>query len=237
MKKTPFIVALLPLVLFCAGCGTAEYEKRMASSTSGAASSSKFTSDLAAAETTVPGTTVTLRLPKPMQPADLGDPLHGKFTLFDVPGMKAAYEGFVEDTDHNKIHYYLYVAVIDQPANGYMPGRAWLTELQGKAAKSDDNSAEVNKSYSASTPEGSSTIYEEFHIKCVQNFFYPKPNNPNNAQNIDGNLVCLSRTENGKVVTLIFRYPSYLKGHPSASFDPEWIKLIAGTLKVAAAGG
>ena len=79
--------------------------------------------------------------------------------------------------------------------------------------------------------------WEEIHYNCPQKFFFPNPGNPQNAQEMPGTLVCLCRKENGVMVTLIFRYFSEFGSRHSTDFDSDWIKLIAGCVKVGAAGG
>jgi hypothetical protein len=171
-----------------------------------------------------------------MKSVDINDAVHGKFPLFELQNHKATYEGFVEDKDKNKVHYYLYV-VVSEPMP-MTPAKEWLdTKLKPAFPNAADSSAEVNKNYAVPTPEGSSKTYEEMHYKCPQKFFYPKPSDPKNILSTDGTLVGVSAVENGQSVALLFRYPSYLAGHPSPSFDADWIKLIAGTVKVAAPGG
>jgi hypothetical protein len=237
MKKTSLSLVFLPICLLLAGCGTDEYQSRLDKSASGSNSGSKFSSELGA-ETTIPGTSVSLRIPNKMQSVqDLNDPVRGKCTLFEIQGLKAAYEGSVVDQAGNKLHYFLYVGVSDLGANGTIPTRGWLSELQGNFPKSSDGSPEVNKSYTVSTPEGSSKQWEEIHFKCRQKFFYPTANNPQNNQEMPGTLVGLCHSENNIVVSLVFRYPDNLETLHSADFDSDWIKLIAGCVKVGGSGG
>jgi hypothetical protein len=230
MKKTSFLIALLPAVLFFAGCGTGEYEKRIASSLQGANSGPKV---LAETPTTIPGAPFSVRIPTVMQSVETSDAVRGKCPLFDIPGLKATYEGCVEEESKNKQCFYLYIGVIPLPENNYLPTQAWLSELQNFKEVSDSSTG-VNKSYTVSSPEGSSVQYDEIHFKCKQKFHYPKPDNPNNSQDMLGNVVCLSHVENGQVVLLVFRYPDTLKDIHGSTFDSEWLKMIAGTLK---AGG
>ncbi len=237
MKKTSIGYVVLPISLFLAGCGTAEYQSRLDKAVSGTSSTSKFSSALGQ-ETTIPGTSISLRIPTAMQSVDIADALRGKCPLFDISGLKATYEGSVEDQAKNKLQYYLYIAVSDQNANNFIPARNWLAQMQGDFPDSPDSSTEINNNYLADSPEGSPIHFEEFHYnKCLQKFLYPTPTKPDNSQKMPGNIVCLSHTENGKVVSLVFRYPSGLSDYHGANFDPDWLKLVAGTLKVGASGG
>lgn len=227
MKKTFILIALLPAVTFFAGCGTGDYEKRIASSLSqGSGSGPKILPDTA---TTIPGTPFSVRLPSALQSVDMGDAVRGKFPVFEIGGLKAVYEGSVEDASKNKQCFYLYIGVTTKLENNQLPTQSWLNDLSTKNVS--DASTALNKSYTASSPEGSSVQYEEIHFKCMQKFFYPKPDNPNNTMDIMGNVVCLSHVENDQVVSLVFRYPDTLKDVHGPNFDPEWIKMIAGTLK------
>jgi hypothetical protein len=233
MKKTSIILVLLSMSVWLAGCGTSEYERRLSSAASKGGSGSRY-ADFGD-EINIAGTKLSLRLPKAMQSADITDAVHGKFPLFELQGHKATYEGFVEDSEKNKVHYYLYVIASDPLPMS--PARDWLDTLKQKITAGADCSAEVNKNYQVPTPEGSSKTFEEMHYKCAQKFFCPKPNDPKNVLSTDGTLAGVSILENGQAVGLLLRYPSYLAGHPSPSFNADWIKLISGTVKVAAPGG
>ena len=240
MKKTFFGIAVLSIFSFLFGCGTAEYERRMKErGLKGLSSGSKF--NALGAETKLPGTEVFLRLPTvgsppAMQPVDINDPRRGKCALIDIPGLTATYEGAVEDAAKNEQHFYLYVGVKDLAAmNNYIPTKIWLGDLQTKYPEgAAAGSTEVNKNFSADTPEGRVVKWEEFHYQCPQEFFYPTKVNPQNYQKMPGTVVCLCRAENGTVVTLVFRYPSSFADRHSTDFDSDWIKLVAGCLKVQA---
>jgi len=230
MNKTPLCLVILPLCWFLAGCGTDEYQSRLDRASSGAGTDTKYSA--LGAETTVPGTTVGLRVPKVMQSVDISDAVRGKCPLFEISGLKATYEGNVEDSVHNKQHYYLYVALSEQGANNFSPAKAWLAELQQKFPNSNESSTAVNTNYSVPTPEGSSVQYEEIHFKCNQKLSYTKPDNTLVNQDMPGTLVCLCHAEKGAMITLIYRYPSSLADRHSTDFDADWIKLIAGCMKV-----
>jgi hypothetical protein len=238
MKNTSIVFAVLSVFLFLAGCGTGEYESRLQKAASSSSSGSKFTSDLAE-EITVPGTSISLRLPKPMQSVDTSDAVRGKIPLFEVTGLKATYEGSLEDPETKaKQCFYLYVVSGELPPGGRTSMQSWLSDYTNKFPNSADSSAAVNTNYSVPTPEGTSLPCEEFHYsKCMMKFFYPNPAKPQNSQDMPGNVVYLCHVENNQFVALIFRYPSNLSDYHSAAFDPDWIKLIAGTLKMGASGG
>ncbi|MCC6127387.1 MAG: hypothetical protein IT426_20700 [Pirellulales bacterium] len=237
MKKIPYSFTILSLCVTLSGCGTAEYEERLERGVTSMSSGSKFNSDLNP-ETTVAGTQVSLRIPKAMQSVDLNDPAgRGKCPLLELPSLKAAYEGFVEDSDKNKMHYYLYVSV-GEAANNFIPTLDWLNKLKGTFPNAgDDSSAAVNKDYAAATPQGDSVRWEEIHVKGPQRFYYTKPDGSQINQDIPGTIVCLNRMENGVLVSLIFRYPSALDDRHSTDFDSDWIKLVAGCAKIGAPGG
>jgi hypothetical protein len=242
MNKTSLSIAILPFFLLLAGCGTDEYQARLEKGASSTSAGSKFDSVLGA-ETTSPGplpnASVSWRMPKAMPAVnDINDPVRGKCPLIEIPGFKATYEGFVKDTKGNDLHYYLYVGASEQAQNKDLPTQTWLNVLRDKfPAANDGNSAEVNKNYSSSTPEGGSVQWEEIHFKGVQKFFYPNPENPQNNQDMSGTFVCLCRVENGVLVTLVFRYPSHFEERHSTDFDTEWLKLVAGCLKIGTSGG
>jgi hypothetical protein len=232
MKKTFFNPLILPIFLLFFGCGTEEYESRLHQSLSNV--TSKFSTALNP-EAAVPGTAVRLCLPKTMQLVDAAEARRGKCPLFEIPGLKATYEGAIEDAEHNKQHYYLYVAVTDLGGNSFLPTRNFLNELQQKfPADMPNGSTEVNKSFSAETPDGRAVKCEEFHFKCQQEFFCTSKDNQPSYPGMKGSLRCLCHEENGVVTTLIYRHPSSLDDRHAADFDSDWITLVAGTLKVEA---
>jgi hypothetical protein len=237
MKKIPYSFAIFAICLILSGCGTAEYEQRVEQGVASMSSGSKFTTDLNP-ETTIPGTQVSLRIPKAMQSVDLTDPAgRGKCPLLELPSLKAAYEGSVEDAAKNKMHYYLYVSV-GEAANNFIPTLDWLNKLKVQFPNAgDDSSASVNKEYAAATPQGDSVRWEEIHVKGMQRFYYTKPDGSQINQDIPGTMVCLNRLENGVLVSLVFRYPSALDDRHGADFDTDWIKLVAGCVKIGAPGG
>jgi hypothetical protein len=234
MNKTSLGTAILSILVFSVGCGTEEYERRMRNSLDTSSSNSKFSAALEP-ETTIAGTKVSLRIPKGMKPVDINDAVRGKCppSLLEMQNLKATYEGFIEDRDKNKMHYYLYVGVSETAPNNITPLQSWLNVLKTNfPATADAGSSEVNKSYSASSPEGNAVPWEEIHFKCPQKFYYIKPDNSLINQDIPGTIVCLCHSENGAVVTLVFRYWSELETRHSTDFDSDWIKLIAGCVKV-----
>lgn len=238
MKKTTTHILFLSIFMFLCGCGTSEYESRINSrAMSSISSGSKYA--VLNAPANIPGTpagsTVSLQLPKSMQAVDVNDPLRGKCPVLEISDLKATYEGGVKDEQDNMYQFYLYVGVSEMGGNNIMPTRGWLNKLQTDFKQNPGtNSSEVNKSYMAETPSGGTVQWEEIHFQGDQRFFYPNPKDPQHSQDMPGTFICLCHEENGIVVTLAFRYPSSLEPRHAADFDAEWLKLIAGSLKVEA---
>jgi hypothetical protein len=243
MRTIAFGLLILPTFMLLSGCGTSSYEEKMEKAASGLSSSSKFQTDLGA-EVTIPGTEVSVRIPLPkgadskpneMQPMDINDAVRGKCPLFDIPGLKATYEGSIDD-GKGKQCFYLSIAVSEPGLNSPTPLKGWVNELSTKFPNAADSNPNVNENYMAKMEGGGTVKWEEIHYKCGQKFFYPTADKPNNVQEFIGIIWCLSRVENGKVVTLIFRYPESLKDLHGANFDSDWLNLAAGCVKVGGGG-
>jgi hypothetical protein len=186
--------------------------------------------------TSIPNTQATLRIPAKMQSIGIEDPQRGKCPGVEIAGLKSTYEGTLKDKLGNDLHFYLYVGASELGQNGFMSTRNMLNKLQEKFPKGEpENSTEINRNFTADSPEGTTVPWEEFHFKCNQNFFYPTKDNPQNYQDMMGNLSCFCHAENGYYVTLVFRYPSIIDDRHAEDFDSEWGKLVAGSLKVEAA--
>ena len=98
---------------------------------SSASSGSQFTA--LAAETTIDGTKVSLRIPTAMQPVDINDAVRGKLTAFALPSLKATYEGAVEyEKEKSKLHYYLYVGVGEAGPDQILPTRGMVEPFAGE---------------------------------------------------------------------------------------------------------
>jgi hypothetical protein len=232
MKTAFFRVAMISTLSLLFGCGTGEYERRLEEGSADVQKNSKFAP--LGSPTTIPGTQMSLQFPKVMQTFDItGDPQRAKCPVLDVPGLKATYEGTLKDDKDNDVHFYLYVGASEMK---YSPVGNWLSELQQKFPKAEaSNSTGANSNYSCESPEGLSVPWEEIHFKCDQKFYYPTKENPQNYMTTSGNLVCLGHIDNGICTMLFFRYPSNLESRHEADFNSDWIKLVAGTLKVEAA--
>jgi hypothetical protein len=243
MKKLASCLLILASCMFLSGCGTSEYERRLENSVGNTSKTSKFATDLGP-EMTIPGTTVNLCLPAPkivdpkdpaklipneMKSMDLNDAIRGKCPLLDeFPGLKATYEGYLDD-GKGKQCFYLYIGVSDTGAKGLTPLQDWLN---GKFQNLPNSSTSVNKNYSTPTPNGPALTWDEIHVTKSHKFFYPTPDKPNNSQDFMGTLCIISRIDNGKMVTLAFRYPDSFKDRHETDFDTDWLKLVAGTVKV-----
>jgi hypothetical protein len=231
MNKTTFRFAFLSIFVLLAGCGTEEYESRLDRGVSTQNSGSKFTA-LNAQATAIPGTKVSLQLPPAMQSTDINDAARGKLPkkFFEIPNLKATYEGFVEDKDKNKLYYDLYVGVGEGTPNTL---RSWMNIMRQNFPNAEDSSTEVNTNYSVGTPEGGSLQWDEIHFKASQPFYYTKPDNSLINQELPGTMICLSHTEKNVQVTLILRYADSLGDRHYTDFDSNWLKLIAGSVKIA----
>jgi hypothetical protein len=232
MNKTPFRLVTITLFVFLLGCGTDEYQSRLDRKLSGLSSGSKFS--VLGGDTPIPDSPFSIRLPTTMQSVDIKDAQRGKFSVFELESVKATYEGTIKDSGGGKLPYYLYVSVSDMGNSTQLPLMVWLNALQTKLLNSPDSSSEPNKNYSASTAEGGDVQWEEIHYHCPQKFLYTNNEGKQVYQDMKGTLVMISRAENGKAISLIFRYPSDLESQHGPEFDSDWIKLIAGTLKVEA---
>jgi hypothetical protein len=233
--RVTFVLLLLPLF----GCGTSEYEKRLETGSKAASENSKFS--VLGELTVIPGTSIGLRFPKVMQSIDINDPQRGKCVVLDpkgeknllnLTGHKATYEGTVKDTSGNELHYYIYVGVAELKVT---ETSSWSTSLMQGFPNADAATSGGSSDYTVESPQGTTVTWEEMHFKCDQNFYYPTKDKPQNVQKLPGNIVGLSHMDSGIATMVIFRYPSILADRHEADFNSDWIKLIAGTLRVESA--
>jgi hypothetical protein len=82
-----------------------------------------------------------------------------------------------------------------------------------------------------SGPDGTSKPFSEIHfVKGKQPFPVFKQGSEVTQEDF-GDVICLSRVDNGKVYSLIYRFPSNFANQHTSVFDCDWIKYVAGSMK------
>jgi hypothetical protein len=222
---------MLSLAAFLAGCGTDDYQSQLDQAVTGSAKNSPFA--VLGPDTKIPDSTITLRLPPSMQSVDING--RGKFPgsiLEVIDGLKATYEGYWENKDaKTKQYFYLYIAVTEAPSNGFMPIQYFNQTLAQKQFSAAESSTSINKNMPIAGPDGTSKPFDEVHfVKGKQPFPIFKQGSEVIQEEL-GDVICLSRVDNGKVYSIIYRYPSNFANQHTSVFDCDWVKYVAGTMK------
>jgi hypothetical protein len=229
-KRYIAMFALLLLGIFW-GCGTGDYEQRLDKRIKDLKTGSKF--NILSPSIDVPGTQVSIRLPQDLKgpPMTEGanvdgkpvDPRRLKPNVIDVVDLKCTYEGFIQDNDKGKLHYYLYIAVSTDPTRKTYPNN-----LQSSLI-AVINDATPLTDISAQTPEGRAVDWKECRATGNQLFYYVMPNGEGKFIQLPGTIDIYCHDENGALVTLIWRWPTSI----AQSIDfKSWADLAAGCVQV-----
>ena len=234
MKKTFFGIAVLPIFLFLSGCGTAAYEKRLerwfVEAPVPARNSMRYWARKRPSRARSPARRSSLRIPKTMQLVDCNDPRRGKCPLFEIPGLKATYEGAVEDAEQEQTALLLVCRRDRSGGDIILPTRNWLNELRRKfPADAPDSSTEVNKNYSAETPEGRCRKVGRNPFQMPARIFLTTKDNPQNYPRHEGHLRVLMPRGKRRGGDADLSLSQQLRRSAGADFDSDWIKLVAGT--------
>jgi hypothetical protein len=234
-KQKTLVYGLSFLALVCwSGCGTSEYEQRLQNSISNLNSGSEFNELLD--PVTVPGTTLTVQLPKEVKTDDgvlwsefkpLGsdaDAARLKPGPLEIPGLKATYEALLLVGNKSKIPCYLYVAEI--PATETAAQRV-TNDISGKL-----QNASTNQTFSGKTREGRSVLWQKIHGTAVMDFVGLDPQGKPEKRSLKGICDVLYRTSGGQLIILAWRAPEDQKILEATRCD-AWLPLVAGTLGAA----
>jgi hypothetical protein len=227
------------------GCGSGDYEARLDARIRELKSASKY--NILSPTMDVPDTSVSIRIPQlnesnrdlfiktygnppsvtgfeqnPLKEGEV-DPRRSKTNVVNLVDIRAVYEGYVEDKNEGKQHYYLYVAVSSGQMTKYIP-----RNLQSELGVKFNNTTQL-ANYQAKTPEDRDVSWQEFHGSGNQIFYYLTKNNDAQYPSMPGVVYILFHEENDLLITLVWRYPTGLE--QNIDFQ-SWIKLVAGCVNV-----
>jgi hypothetical protein len=231
MTKKYKAAGVLLLLGICWGCGSGDFEQRLDNRINALKTGSKF--NILSPAIDVPGTQLSIRLPQdfknPPLTADANvdgkpvDPKRLKPNVTDVVELKATYEGFIEDKNHGKQHYYLYISVSTDKTREFYP-----KNLQSDLVQKINDATPLND-ITAQTPEGRTVDWKECRATTNQLFYYVLPSGEGKFVTLPGTVDAYFHDENGALVTLIWRWPTSIE----QSIDiKSWADLVAGCVKV-----
>lgn len=215
------------------GCGTSDYERRLDARVTEYKNESKF--NILSSPADVPGTPVSIRIPQDFKnpPLTAGAEVDGKPVearriepeVISLPELKLTYEGFIEDANHGKLPYYLYVAVTSDPRRANFP-RTMRLELSNKFPDATELS-EIR----TPTPEGRDINWKKCRATGNQEFYYISPEGKAQFLQMNGliELLFLEDKENDVLVILAWRMPASIE--QSINFQ-TLEPMVAGCVKV-----
>jgi len=215
------VVLLLAAVGMTAGCGTGEYERRLQQRLSTMGQETAFAEFGSPVQ--VPGSTLTVSIPKELQPVDAGgDPQRVKIPFAELPEWKATYEGSLEDAAKGKQHYYCYLAVA--------PGENDpLTALHGRVSGAMPNTT-APSDVQVATASGKTDAWRKFRSTGKQNFWYTEANGTGRLAEMEGVLEVWSRKvpEANSYILIAWRVPT-VEGKDFIGLDQKG-PLMAGSV-------
>ncbi|MGW8256494.1 MAG: hypothetical protein ACWGMZ_03315 [Thermoguttaceae bacterium] len=246
-QKASFLLALALLLGFCWGCGTANYERRMAERLENLKMESKF--NILSAPIHVPDTQVSVRVPqksdftkdyfaklhtdgfenppwtagaminnKPVEPGRLQP------SFLDIPGLKLTFEGAIIDASGGKQPYYLYVGVVsDQKQAKYIPG-----QLQN-ALKEKFTDVSPFSDIQVQTPDGKEINWKRCHATGNQTFYYLQKDNVGRDIPLPGLFELFFHEEDDLLLILAWRLPAAIERN--IDFQ-NWAERVAGGVKI-----
>jgi hypothetical protein len=219
MKR--FLAAIILSVLATVwGCGTSDYDRRMEARREEINKNSQFTKYLnPPAE--VAGTTVTLSIPKDMDPPPANaDPRRSKNHVLEITGEhQDVYEGLWTDDKGVKKSYYFYVYIITAAKNRKM--------LPGRYQQECKNATDLDNKFQADRAEGGSINWQTFSAPGNWDFY--KEDNGPHIQQMPGTFNFFAHDENDVLVILAWRVPDDIR--QALDIDTK-MKLVAGTVAV-----
>jgi hypothetical protein len=226
----PSPLSLLFLLLLLSGCGTGEYEQRLATRSTRAQNALNF-NELYAPQP-LPGTSVSVRVPVLFKESPLVegvpgkdgkpiDPRRVKPTLFELPWLKYTYEGFVDNPAGGKLPFYCYVAAVNKAAGGVNnPEPDWKGQLSNKGGVAGDWT-----DFQGQSPEGRPVAWRKLHFTGPQEFCTIDKNGQEQYVQLPGVLDIYLHEEAGSYVLIAWRMPASVEQQT----DPtKWSQMMTG---------
>jgi hypothetical protein len=212
------------LLLLLVGCGTAEYERRLAARVAKGQAADKY-SELGDPQE-LAGAGISLRLPRAFTSPPLAegaaDARRVKPSVANIPGLKRTDEGFIQDSAGGQQPYYCYVGVTNGPLQDV--AAAVKNELGGKQGKTSDWS-----DFQGDAPDGAASPWRKLRFDGDQEFCYKNKNGQEEFQTMKGVLEVYLHEEGGQVVIVVWRMPAGIEGNVGLA---RLAPLVAGSVSV-----
>jgi hypothetical protein len=240
---SPFAISISALcgvlvLSMLSGCGTGEYERRLEQRRVSKSRIEKRLRGLYQPQD-VPGTQVSLRLPKILfqeSPLVEGAPVGGKPVdirrikpqkLMTIPGLKLTYEAFV-DYEGLKLPCYCYVGVLDIQSGQLVqdPGIKIRAELTGqRQPERVTNWQDVR----LETPEGQENVWKKIRAETSQEFFVVDKAGQGQFKSMPGVLEVYVYSESKYIITIAWRMPASIEKKVNLE---KWASLVAECVSV-----
>jgi hypothetical protein len=224
----------LLLLLVLSGCGTGDYEQRLAKRGSQTQSALNFNELYAPQPLT--GTSVSVRVPVLFKESPLVEGVQGKDgkpidprrvkpTLFELPWLKFTYEGFMDNPEGGKLPFYCYVAAVNKAAGGVNdPAPGWKDALKNKGGT-------VNEwtDFQGQSPDGQKIPWKTIRFTGPQEFFTINKTGQEQYVSLPGVLDIYLHEEAGFYVLIAWRMPASIEQQVNPA---KWVPMMAGCASV-----
>jgi len=224
------VLASCLVLLIVAGCGTGEYESRLANRAAHVQNTLNF-NELYAPQP-LPNTPISVRVPtlfteSPLiegAPDKSGNPVDLRRvtpTLFALPWLKLTYEGFIDNPEGGKLPYYCYVAAVDKATlGGENLEAAWNAALAAKGGTLDPWT-----DFQGKTPEGGTVDWKKLRFAGQQEFYTIGGNGQEQFVQLPGVLDVYLREQNGFYVLIAWRMPASIEPQVDSA---KWASMMTG---------
>jgi hypothetical protein len=217
------------------GCGTGEYERRLADRADRAQKQARF--NQLKDPQVLEGTAVSVRLPRvfPAAPIFEGGKAKGKADAKrtkpptgTLPGLMFTYEAFITDAEGGQLPYYCYLGAVNlADAQGKEDPAAKLRgELAGKAGR--DAVADW-ETVQCETPDGQQSQWKKLRYTAPQEFYYAPKSGRATLVTMPAVMEIYLCEEGGYLIAIAWRMPSSIE--KNVELD-KWATLVAGGVTV-----
>ncbi|MEN6406293.1 MAG: hypothetical protein ABFC77_07470 [Thermoguttaceae bacterium] len=200
------VSVLLPCGLaMLIGCGTGEYEKRLAGRDARlkAQAVARF-ADLGN-EQNLASTNVSFRIPKKMTALSSGDQRRMNAGALPIPDAHQTYEGFVQDSTGGQLPYYCYVGVLPVPLQQI------TSQMQTVLTAAKLNGSLNWTDVQAESPDGEVSTWKKLRLQTNQDFYYKTKDGQSQYPNVPGMLEFYLRDAGKSVIFVIWRMPTSIE--------------------------
>jgi len=231
-----FLLAIPCLLLcLCVGCGTGEYQKRLAQNLGKSQKASKFNQLYGLQK--LAGTSVSIRMPLLFTKSPLvegamvdGKPVDARRVkpgLVELPGLKLTYEGAIRDAEGGELPYYCYVGTTQ--VNGDQ-AKNIRGEIHGDLSQNPQYESLTNwVDFQGETSEGRKVSWEKLRFVSDQDFYYRDKNGQERFVPMPGMLEVYLHEEAGFLTVLAWRMPVAIERNVGVA---ELAAMVAGSVSV-----